>query len=261
MPHDASKSPAPPTASLVEMQRATDEIGRLVHEIRAVQSAMRVQLLLGSVVLVAVMVVFGIALFAKMRDNLAGDKIQEAVTRRLGIVLPVAADRIKSSVHSVLPQYQALARQRVTAIAPVLQARLQQQLEQLPQQLAKDVDLDLQNRIKTTSDFAGRQVKATFPGLGADPAQDLAEKFEKAMAIEADKLSLQLRESFDTELSRFRAVLEKFPSPDVANTDADALTRRLLHALIMLVDYHVLWGETPGPVATAAPAPVPAPRH
>ncbi|MCX5659916.1 MAG: hypothetical protein NTW19_09365, partial [Planctomycetota bacterium] len=132
------------------MQKTADEIGRLVQEIRSVQSAMRIQMLLGSIATVLIMVVFGGMLYARMRENLAAEKLQEAARHRASTILPLLADRLKASVHSVLPEYQKLARERVSAITPALQTRLRAQADLIPAQIAKDLDANLQARLKET---------------------------------------------------------------------------------------------------------------
>lgn len=253
MPSDPSK----PSASMAEMQKTADDIGRLVREIRSVQSAMRAQMIMGSVAMLLVMFIFGLVLYKNMRENLAAEKLQAAASARFNTVFPVLLDRVKASVHVVLPEYQKLAQQRLAAATPVLQSRLRAQLDKLPAQMSKDLDADLEARIKQTTLFASKEVTAAFPALGPTGAHELSEKFEKSLTAEAEKLRAQLQESLDTEMSRFRAALEKFPSSDVAGTDSSELTRRFLHSLILLADYYVLSDEAPSislPGVSPAPA-------
>ncbi|MCX5659196.1 MAG: hypothetical protein NTW19_05665, partial [Planctomycetota bacterium] len=107
---------------------------------------------------------------------------------------------------------------------------------------------------KETTLYASKQLTAAFPALGPAAAHELSDKFEKALGVEAEKLRGQLKESLDTEMSRFRAVLEKFPVTDVSTTDSDTLTRRFLHSLTLLIDYHLLAEDVPGASVSATPS-------
>ena len=243
---EPATSPTP-----ADLQRTVEEIGRMVHELRAAQHVIRSRMLAGTLAIVILLLAFGTAAYFKVRDNVAPPKLQAAIATRIKTLVPQLQDPLSLTLHDVVPYYMEMGRTRLQVVSPRLQLQIKGQAENITRDLEQKLSAQIDVYFQGISNRAAAQLTKEFPTVAADGGHRAVNRLQQAMNTEGDNLRKHLQELYDAQSQRIGQSLQQFPVPDVKQTSADTLQRQLLHHLLMLADYE-LTSEPPAPAAAPA---------
>ncbi len=200
-----------PQASLADLQRTTDEITRMVRELRSTQVASRTMSMLGIIVLLAIMLSWGWFTYAKMRENFTQEKLQEAAVARAKIMLPQMQDQLRATLHDVLPFYLKMGRERLSAVRPKLESSLKVETDKLGAAIRTSMNQQIDQRFEKIATRASDQLATQFPALAGDAGRHAADRLKQDMVDRGGKLRDRINTMATEELTKVQGVLDKFP--------------------------------------------------
>ena len=243
----SSPGPGSPgsNVSVQQLEQTAQAIAQKLEGLRSEQRSLRSVLILGSLLLITTMLVFGWKLWSAGRENFSEAKVNAALAstqERLAPELRIRANRLYQQLY---PVYTRAAMERWDVIRPQIQARLAAEAEAFPEDLQRRINSDVSAAFKRVELNVKQNLEKELPTLAFERLGDVQELVKASLITQADKLHERLAKLYSNEVTRFKKVLDKFPVPDTAEMDRNALQKRFLHELIQLVDYEIFVYGTP----------------
>lgn len=241
--------------STLDLQRAVDDMTRLVQELREAEKTARRRAFLGTLLLIVLILAFALLTYNKVRDNFAQDKLQRAATEHARLLMPQLQPHVQAMMNDVAPYYSEMGQQRLKALSPKLDARVRQQADQLGAEMEKKINAQVEASFGRIMNVVMAKLMQDFPAITQDGGTRATERLKAAMNAETGKLAEHTRSMYKVQSDRIATSLARFPVPDVRKTEMDVLQRQLLHDLLMFADYELTAGGNLMPPAPVAAAP------
>ena len=231
----SESAPPPASPSSADPPDHARTIAQLVDELQAHQKATRVVLLVGSLVMVLIMVLFGVGLYAATRSNLSGEKMQPALMKRVEARTPELQRKAAEALSLAMPTYRDLARQKMSEIAPQLQDRAVEQFEQLPQMLRDQLSHHIEAVQQRVEANMQKQIEQRFDQLPPERIASLTEHFVEEFERVGGSVQDQLLEKYGQQLTRLETVLDGFDVDVPAGMSNEDLQMKLVEDAALLV--------------------------
>jgi hypothetical protein len=256
MATEPGKQPdGPDPASTARLEQAVDDIAGKLRQLQAGQRAMRLEMIITSLVALALLLGFSARTYLSVRENLRQDKVEQALQARVQEMLPDLRDRAVRSVVAAAPTYRDLAIRRFDAIRPELADRFVREAQKLPQDLERQITKDLELSFNRVSGRLEADLRKEFPKLRPEHLKSIGDHIQGELLVQGDDLSKYARGICEQEFARINGVLAKFEVPDVRAADKQELERQFLHDLLMLADYEFITPGAAGGLARTAAVP------
>lgn len=230
-PANPPANPGPPDASAHAQQIQT-----LVDELAGHQKATRTTLLVGSLVLVLILLLFGIGLYTTARSNLSAQQLEPALMKRVEARTPELQRKATEAVTLAMPTYQSLARQKMTEITPELRKRARQEFDQLPEVLQQRLGERMETMQASVESHIESQIAARFELLPPERVEKLTLHLSDELHRVGTSVQSNLEDRYTQQLERLNTVLSQF---DVSNpegmSDQDLQLKLIENAALLVV--------------------------
>ena len=231
-PPPASPSPAAPSAA-AGGHAATIE--SLVEQLRAHQRSTRVILIVGCLVLVLILLLFGLGIYSAASSNLSAQQLEPALMKRVEARTPELQRKATEAVTLALPTYQSLARERIAEIGPQLREEAKQQYDRLPDLLKDKFAGRMEELQATIQADISKQIKGKFESMAPERVDELASHLADEFQTVGEQVQSHLEDRYTQQLSRLEAVLAKFDVAPPANMSDQDLQLKLIENAALLV--------------------------
>jgi hypothetical protein len=234
----AGGGPTPPSPA--ELNRTADAIAARIAELRHIQAAVRWQMTITTLLILALMLIFALTTYNKVRHNLSAERMQDALSTKASIILPELQPRFMAALQQVEPTYRDLAMERLKMVAPQVQERFRNRVESLPRELQDELRQDLMSSVQRVESKLQDELKQQYPKLTDEQLRSLGEQLHTGLAAEGQKLAQRMQGLLQQELTKLEDVLDDFPLPNVTEAQPDELQKLFVHSLIMMADHELL---------------------
>lgn len=241
----SNPSPSGAAVSAEQLEQTTRAISQKLDALRAEQRSLRRIMILGSLLLVCTMLVFGWKLWSYGHETYTKEKLQLALEGARPGIEPELKDRAQRFYDQLAPVYTQAALSRWDVIRPQIQSRFAEEANLFPSKLQDKVNVHVDAAFKRVESNVRKSLDKELPTLAFEKLGDVHELIKGSLATQAQKMHERLEKLYKMELSRFQRTLEKFPVPDATAMDRAALQKRFLHELIQLVDHEIFVFGTP----------------
>jgi hypothetical protein len=230
----AETPPPPPSPPPADADSAAT-IRRLVDELEQHQKGTRTALLVGSLVLVLILVIFGIGLYTATTSNLSPDQLEPALMKRVEARTPELQRKATEALTLALPTYQELAREKIKQISPRLRERAAEQFEQMPERLRERLSDRMQQLQTRTEQQLETQIKQRFDELPPERVDALTLHFADELQRVGTEVQASLEQKYLAQSRRLQQVLSKFDVQAPADLSDQDLQMKLIENTALLV--------------------------
>jgi hypothetical protein len=233
------------SVSVEQLEQTAQAIAQKLDALRAEQRSLRSVMILGSLLLICTMLVFGWKLYSTGRDNFSEEKVRMAFEASKGNVTTELQSRAHTLYKELYPVYLKAATERWDSVRPKLEAKFASEAAAFPVELQKHVTDDINAAFTRVQTSTQKTFDKELPSLSVERMGDVHELIKDSIVKEADKLHDRMGKVFSMEQGRFEKILKKFPVPDATNANRNALQKEFLHELIQLLDHEIFVYGTP----------------
>lgn len=244
----------------------SDDPGRLVPAIRAIGARLddiessnrltRLTLTGASLGIVALAALFGSSLWNTLQRQLAPEKLEAALSKKLEAIGPPLGQKLVDEVMGAVPSYSDLAVERGEKVWPELSARIAKEAETFAVDTEKMVRQRADRAVERVATKLAADLKRDFPKLSEQRCEQLAKRLEAGLITEGAGLGEEVEATIGRERARLAAMLETLPIDEAAREPDSRLQKRFMRGVLQMVDAAV---ETWPVDDDAAPAPRAAP--
>jgi len=236
---DETASPQPSgNARLADLERTAEDIRQKIGALVEQQRAGRVQLVVATIVILAIVTGFCFMLYGRMRENFSSANLQRVVEARHKQLLDDAKRALEQAADELLPLYQEKALERAKTVFPKLMEQAELELVGLPEEIQADIESRLDNSMETVRTNALQELEKTFPFLGDHTKSVTAmEYFKDHMVKHGEEFQSKMAEIMADEQMRVNNVLKKFAAGDVSKVEKAELTKNLIKTALLYALY------------------------
>lgn len=238
-------SSSPPPASdddasdVTAIQSQAQQLRGQLDALKKEQRATRSTLVVMTLVLGAILVVFGVALYATVTTNLSADKLEPVLIERAEAHAPRLRETFAEAVSLAMPMYRDLALERIEAIGPALRADATAEFEQLP----AAIETKLRDRMDAMRDRIEQRtteaIRERFDFLDDAQVERLTLHFTDRLIAAGERIEHRQDEIYNRQLDRLENVLAKFDTLDTDAMSAQELQYKVIENVALLVVYLV----------------------
>ena len=123
--------PSDTPKNLEELSQAIDHLEKNLDSISRSQRSGRTTVLIGSLLLQAMIGIFGINLFQTLKTQINEETLQAALQAKADELLPTLQDKFTKAAMEAVPTYRELALERLKTLRPKLQAMITEEAKSL----------------------------------------------------------------------------------------------------------------------------------
>lgn len=240
-----SENTAPPAAiDPNDLARAIDQLERNLDSINQTQKTARFVVLGGSLLLVAMLALFGLSLFRTLKTQLNEETLQAALMAKVEQLWPQLSDKLTAAAMSAVPAYRDEALKRMQKLQPRLQKMLSDEATAMADRLPKVLQEKASASLDRVTETIAADVKREVPGLTPARVEAMSQQLVESLALESDKLQKMLGEISRKETDRIDLLLKKLPIAEAAKDSEERLQQRFMHHILMMVDRAVAPDES-----------------
>ena len=234
-PPPAPASPPGPAPTAAADRHAAN-IEALVDQLKAHQRSTRVTLIVGCLVLVLILALFGVGIYTAARSNLSAQQLEPALMKRVEARTPELQRKATEAVTLALPTYQSLARERISEIGPQLRDEARQQYDRLPDLLREKFTGRMEQLQASLQEDISKQVHDKFESMAPQRVDELTLHLTDEFHRVGEQLQSHLEDRYSQQLSRLEAVLNKFDvAPTAGMSDQDLQLKLIENAALLVV--------------------------
>jgi hypothetical protein len=222
--------PSDTPKNLEELSQAIDHLEKNLDSIGRSQSSGRTTVLIGSLLLLAMIGIFGINLFQTLKT------LQAALQAKADELLPTLQDKFTKAAMEAVPTYRELALDRLKTLRPKLQAMITEEAKSLANRMPVMLQEKATESLQRVTDKVAADVKTEIPSLTPENVKRLSEITVEGMAIESEKLQKQLQTLTNVEVERISKLLDALPVEAAMNMNEELLQQRFMHNILLIVD-------------------------
>ena len=222
--------------NLEELSQAIDHLEKNLDSISRSQSSGRTTVLIGSILLLAMIGIFGVNLFQTLKTQINEETLQAALQAKADELLPTLQDKFTKAAMEAVPTYRELALERIKALRPKLQAMIMEEAKSLANRMPVMLQEKATESLQRVTDKVAADVKTEIPSLTPENVKRLSEITVEGMAIESEKLQKQLQTLTNVEVERISKLLDALPVEAAMNMNEELLQQRFMHNILLIVD-------------------------
>lgn len=226
------------------LARAIDQLEKNIDAINRTQKTARVVVLGGSLLLIAMLAIFGLSLFRTLKTQLNEETLQAALTAKAEALWPQLSDKLTAAALSAVPAYRDEALKRMQTLQPKLQKMLTAEATAMADRLPKVLQEKASASLDRVTEQIAADVKKEVPGLTPARVEAMSKQLVEGLALESDKLQKMLGEISKQETDRIELLLKKLPVAEVTKESEERLQQRFMHHILLLVDRAVAPDES-----------------
>ena len=228
--------PSDTPKNLEELSQAIDHLEKNLDSISRSQSSGRTTVLIGSLLLLAMIGIFGVNLFQTLKTQINEETLQAALQAKADELLPTLQDKFTKAAMEAVPTYRELALERIKALRPKLQAMITEEAKSLANRMPVMLQEKATESLQRVTDKVAADVKTEIPSLTPENVKRLSEITVEGMAIESEKLQKQLQTLTNVEVERISKLLDALPVEAAMNMNEELLQQRFMHNILLIVD-------------------------
>jgi len=231
--------PSDTPKNLEELSQAIDHLEKNLDSISRSQRSGRTTVLIGSLLLLAMIGIFGINLFQTLKTQINEETLQAALQAKADELLPTLQDKFTKAAMEAVPTYRELALERLKTLRPKLQAMITEEAKSLANRMPVMLQEKANESLQRVTDKVAADVKTEIPSLTPENVKRLSEITVEGMAIESEKLQKQLQTLTNVEVERISKLLDALPVEAAMNMNEELLQQRFMHNILLIVDRSV----------------------
>ena len=231
--------PSDTPKNLEELSQAIDHLEKNLDRIRRPRRAGRQTVLIGSLLLLAMIGIFGINLFQTLKTQINEETLQAALQAKADELLPTLQDKFTKAAMEAVPTYRELALERLKTLRPKLQAMITEEAKSLANRMPVMLQEKANESLQRVTDKVAADVKTEIPSLTPENVKRLSEITVEGMAIESEKLQKQIQTLTNVEVERISKLLDALPVEAAMNMNEELLQQRFMHNILLIVDRSV----------------------
>jgi hypothetical protein len=225
--------------NLEELSQSIDRLEKNLDSISRSQSSGRITVLIGSLLLLAMISIFGIYLFKTLKTQINEETLQAALQAKADELLPTLQDKFTKAAMEAVPTYRELALERLKTLRPKLQAMITEEAKSLANRMPVILQEKANESLQRVTEKVAADVKTEIPSLTPENVKRLSEITVEGMAIESEKLQKQLQTLTNVEVERISKLLDALPVEAAMNMNEELLQQRFMHNILLIVDRSV----------------------
>ena len=231
--------PSDTPKNLEELSQAIYHLEKNLDSISRSQSSGRTTVLIGSLLLLAMIGIFGINLFQTLKTQINEETLQAALQAKADELLPTLQDKFTKAAMEAVPTYRKLALERLKTLRPKLQAMITEEAKSLANRMPVMLQEKANESLQRVTDKVAADVKTEIPSLTPENVKRLSEITVEGMAIESEKLQKQIQTLTNVEVERISKLLDALPVEAAMNMNEELLQQRFMHNILLIVDRSV----------------------
>jgi len=231
--------PSDTPKNLEELSQAIDHLEKNLDSISRSQRSGRTTVLIGSLLLLAMIGIFGINLFQTLKTQINEETLQAALQAKADELLPTLQDKFTKAAMEAVPTYRELALERLKTLRPKLQAMITEKAKSLANRMPVMLQEKANESLQRVTDKVAADVKTEIPSLTPENVKRLSEITVEGMAIESEKLQKQIQTLTNVEVERISKLLDALPVEAAMNMNEELLQQRFMHNILLIVDRSV----------------------
>ena len=231
--------PSDTPKNLEELSQAIDHLEKNLDSISRSQRSGRTTVLIGSLLLLAMIGIFGINLFQTLKTQINEETLQAALQAKADELLPTLQDKFTKAAMEAVPTYRELALERLKTLRPKLQAMITEEAKSLANRMPVMLQEKANESLRRVTDKVAADVKTEIPSLTPENVKRLSEITVEGMAIESEKLQKQIQTLTNVEVERISKLLDAIPVEAAMNMNEELLQQRFMHNILLIVDRSV----------------------
>ncbi|MBL6710190.1 MAG: hypothetical protein ISQ10_03860 [Planctomycetes bacterium] len=231
--------PSDTPKNLEELSQAIDHLEKNLDSISRSQRSGRTTVLIGSLLLLAMIGIFGINLFQTLKTQINEETLQAALQAKADELLPTLQDKFTKAAMEAVPTYRELALERLKTLRPKLQAMITEEAKSLANRMPVMLQEKANESLQRVTDKVAADVKTEIPSLTPENVKRLSEITVEGMAIESEKLQKQIQTLTNVEVERISKLLDAIPVEAAMNMNEELLQQRFMHNILLIVDRSV----------------------
>ena len=231
--------PSDTPKNLEELYQAIDHLEKNLDSISRSQRSGRTTVLIGSLLLLAMIGIFGINLFQTLKTQINEETLQAALQAKADELLPTLQDKFTKAAMEAVPTYRELALERLKTLRPKLQAMITEEAKSLANRMPVMLQEKANESLQRVTDKVAADVKTEIPSLTPENVKRLSEITVEGMAIESEKLQKQIQTLTNVEVERISKLLDALPVEAAMNMNEELLQQRFMHNILLIVDRSV----------------------
>ncbi|HAO72416.1 MAG TPA: hypothetical protein DCR06_07420 [Planctomycetaceae bacterium] len=231
--------PSDTPKNLEELSQAIDHLEKNLDSISRSQRSGRTTVLIGSLLLLAMIGIFGINLFQTLKTQINEETLQAALQAKADELLPTLQDKFTKAAMEAVPTYRELALERLKTLRPKLQAMITEEAKSLANRMPVMLQEKANESLQRVTDKVAADVKTEIPSLTPENVKRLSEITVEGMAIESEKLQKQIQTLTNVEVERISKLLDALPVEAAMNMNEELLQQRFMHNILLIVDRSV----------------------
>ena len=231
--------PSDTPKDIEELSQAIDHLEKNLDSISRSQRSGRTTVLIGSLLLLAMIGIFGINLFQTLKTQINEETLQAALQAKADELLPTLQDKFTKAAMEAVPTYRELALERLKTLRPKLQAMITEEAKSLANRMPVMLQEKANESLQRVTDKVAADVKTEIPSLTPENVKRLSEITVEGMAIESEKLQKQIQTLTNVEVERISKLLDALPVEAAMNLNEQLLHQRIMHNILLIVDRSV----------------------
>ncbi len=234
----AAPDPSSPEAQITAMRVR-------FAELRKRQNGSRAQLIILTLVIVALFGIFAIATYSRVTGNFDHAAVQKAVQDRLPDILPVAGEQLQKAATNAMPVYKQLATERYEKVRGELAHKALERVYKIPEETGTQMSDQLHLSFEKALKKVEPDLKKAFPSLTDQQKQDILNVyFNDAIEARNKEIATHITNIYSAELVKVHNAFDSFDVPTNDNPDnSNKVHRDFLHTLLVLADYELMNGD------------------
>ena len=228
--------PSDTPKNLEELSQAIDHLEKNLDSISRSQRSGRTTVLIGSLLLLAMIGIFGINLFQTLKTQINEETLQAALQAKADELLPTLQDKFTKAAMEAVPTYRELALERLKTLRPKLQAMITEEAKSLANRMPVMLQEKANESLQRVTDKVAADVKTEIPSLTPENVKRLSEITVEGMAIESEKLQKQIQTLTNVEVERISKLLDALPVDAAMNMNEELLQQRFMHNILLIID-------------------------
>lgn len=228
--------PSDTPKNLEELSKVIDHLENNLNSISRSQISGRTTVLIGSLVLLAMIGIFGINLFQTLKTQINEETLQAALQAKADELLPTLQEKFTKAAMEAVPTYRELAMERLRTLRPQLQEMITNEAKSLADSMPAMLREKANDSLQRVTDKVAADIKTEIPSLTPETVRRLSDITVKGMAIESEKIQQQLQTLTNGEIKRISKLLDTLPIESAMNMDEELLQQRFIHNMLLIID-------------------------
>ena len=228
--------PSDTPKNLEELFQAIDRLEKNLDSISRSQGSGRITVLIGSLLLLAMIGIFGLNLFKTLKTQINEETLQAALQAKADELLPTLQDKFTKAAMKAVPTYRELALERLKTLRPKLQEMIAKEAKSLADRMPTMLQEKANESLQRVTDKVTADVKAEIPNLTPETVKRLSDITVEGMAVESEKLQKQIQTLTNVEVERISKLLDALPVEAAMNMNEELLQQRFMHNILLIVD-------------------------